>query len=179
MFYILDMIIGIGAPILVQFLYYLKIINKRSLQIFWIGALIGLTWEIPIFVGSYETTAFTTIKQISPYPCHYSIFLLIHTLWDGGLFLIGYWLVLFLKKSKAFDKFRPKELFILVLYGQIQEMIVEIGAVSNNAWKFIEYGWNPALFYVNGYPITLFSQLFWLYGSILFYVILLKKFNKQ
>ncbi|MHA1150970.1 MAG: hypothetical protein ACTSR8_22340 [Promethearchaeota archaeon] len=56
----------------------------------------------------------------------------------------------------------------------MQEILVEIGAVSNSAWTFIEYWWNPALFYVNEYPITLYPQLCWLYGSLLFYSSVLK-----
>ena len=65
-FYLLDLIIGYTAPILFYVLYRLKLINKFSLKIFWIGAAIGLTWEIPMFVGSYETTTLVTLKTINP-----------------------------------------------------------------------------------------------------------------
>jgi len=172
-FYQLDLIIGFTAPVLVYFLYRIKKINKFSWYIFWVGAAIGLTWEIPMFVGSYENI-FVTIEIIRPYPYHYLIFMISHTLWDGGLFLIGYWLVQLLCKSPHFNKFNIKELIILIAYGQIQEILVELGAVSNSAWYFIVYWWNPALFYVNGYPLTLYPQLVWLYGSIVFYILLLK-----
>jgi hypothetical protein len=174
MFYELDLIIGFGAPILVGILYQLKIISKSSVKIFWLGALIGLTWEIPMFVGSYETSWLITLETIHPYPYHYSLFMISHTLWDGGLFLIGYWLVNLFSKSPQFKEFNLKELMITVLYGQGQELLVEFGAVSNFAWTFIVYWWNPALFYVNGSPITLFPQLVWLYGSLLFYFIVRK-----
>jgi len=97
-----------------------------------------------------------------------------HTLWDGGLFLIGYWLVLFFCKAPCFDRFNPKALIILIIYGQLQEFLVEFGAVTSSAWTFIRYDWNPALFYFHGHPITLFPQLVWLYGSLLFYFLLLK-----
>ncbi len=173
-FYHIDLIIGFSAPILVYVLYRLKKIRKFSWYIFWVGAAIGLTWEIPMFIGSAETTYFVTIETIRPYPYHYLIFMISHTLWDGGLFLMGYWLVLLLCKSPNFEHFNIKELIILIVYGQIQELIVEIGAVSNSAWTFIVYWWNPALFHVNGYPITLYPQLVWLYGPIVFYYLLLK-----
>ncbi len=174
MFYFLDLLVGFTAPILAYILYRTEKIDKFSWYVFWIGAAVGLTWEIPMFVGSYETNFFITLETIRPYPFHYIVFLISHTLWDGMLFLIGYRLVLLLSESPRFKEFNLKELMILIIYGQIQEIIVEVGSVSNSAWTFIVYWWNPALFYVNEYPITLHPQLAWLFGSILFYFILLK-----
>ena len=173
-FFYLDLLIGFTAPIIVLILYKFKKINKISWLVFWIGAAIGLTWEIPMFVGSYENTFFVTLRTIRPYPFHYSIYMISHTFWDGGLFLIGYWLVLLISKEPQFKTFSIKELLITILYGQIQEILVELGAISNSAWTFIEYWWNPALFYVNGYPITLYPQLCWLLGSLFFYLTVLK-----
>ena len=174
MFYFLDLLVGFTAPILAYILYRTEKIDKFSWYVFWIGAVVGLTWEIPMFVGSYETNFFIPLETIRPYPFHYIIFLISHTLWDGMLFLIGYRLVLLLSESPRFKEFNLKELMILIIYGQIQEIIVEVGSISNSAWTFIVYWWNPALFYVNEYPITLYPQLAWLVGSILFYFILLK-----
>ena len=174
MFYFLDLLVGFIAPILAYILYRTEKIDKFSWYVFWIGAAVGLTWEIPMFIGSYETSFFVTLEPIRPYPFHYIIFLISHTLWDGMLFIIGYRLVLLLSESPRFEEFNLKELIILIINGQIQEIIVEVGAVSNSAWTFIVYWWNPALFYVNEYPITLYPQLAWLFGSILFYFILLK-----
>ena len=174
MFYFLDLLVGFTAPILAYILYRTEKIDKFSWYVFWIGAVVGLTWEIPMFVGSYETNFFIPLETIRPYPFHYIVFLISHTLWDGMLFLIGYRLVLLLSESPRFKEFNLKELIILIIYGQIQEIIVEVGSISNSAWTFIVYWWNPALFYVNEYPITLYPQLAWLFGSILFYFILLK-----
>ena len=174
MFYFLDLLVGFTAPILAYILYRTEKIDKFSWYVFWIGAVVGLTWEIPMFVGSYETNFFIPLETIRPYPFHYIVFLISHTLWDGILFLIGYRLVLLLSESPRFKEFNLKELIILIIYGQIQEIIVEVGSISNSAWTFIVYWWNPALFYVNEYPITLYPQLAWLFGSILFYFILLK-----
>ena len=101
-FYQLDLLIGFGAPILVYILYRINKINKFSLYVFWVGAAIGLTWEIPMFVGSYEGF-FITIQQIRSYPFHYLVFMISHTLWDGALFLLGYWLVILLCKAPNFD----------------------------------------------------------------------------
>ncbi len=178
LFYYFDLLIGFTAPIIVYILYRTDKIDRLSWCVFWLGAAVGLTWEIPMFIGSYETTFFITLETIRPYPYHYLFFMICHTLWDGMLFLIGYRLVLLLSKSPRFDKFNIKELLILIIYGQIQEFIVEIGAVSNSAWTFFVYWWNPALFYVNEYPITLYPQLSWLFGTILFYYLLLKLKSK-
>jgi len=174
MFYFLDLLVGFTAPILAYILYRTEKIDKFSWYVFWIGAAVGLTWEIPMFVGSYETNFFIILETIRPYPFHYIVFLISHTLWDGMLFIIGYRLVLLFSESPRFKEFNLKELMILIIYGQIQEIIVEVGSVSNSAWTFIVYWWNPALFYVSEYPITLYPQLAWLFGSILFYFILLK-----
>ena len=174
MFYWIDLAIGFSAPMLVFLLLGMKKISRFSWCIFWVGAAIGLTWEIPMFVGSNVTTALATIITIRPYPVHYSIFVISHTLWDGGLFLIGYWLVLLLCKSPQFESFNVKEILVLVGYGQIQEFMVEMGATANDAWAFVVYWWNPALFHWNGHPITLFPQLCWVYGSIVFYLLLRK-----
>lgn len=179
LFYTLDLIIGFSSPVLVFILYRLKLISRQSWLVFWLGAAIGLTWEIPMFVGSYETTALVTLTTITPYPFHYSLFMVSHTLWDGGLFLIGYWLVLFFCDGPCFDRFNPKALIILIIYGQLQEFLVEFGAVSSSAWTFIRYDWNPALFHFNEHPITLFPQLVWLYGSGLFYFLVLKWIPKK
>ena len=113
LFYILDLIIGFASPVLFLVLYRLNVISRQSWRIFWLGAAIGLTWEIPMFVGSYETTTLATLTTITPYPFHYAVFMILHTLWDGGLF------------------------------------------------------------YFNGHPITLFPQLVWFYGSLLFYFLVL------
>jgi len=172
-FYQIDLLIGFGAPILVFILYRTKKINQFSWYIFWIGALIGLSWEIPMFVLNFENI-FVIKELIQAYPVHYIVFMISHTLWDGGLFLIGYWLVKLICKEPNFDNFYIKELSILIVFGQIQELIVEIGAVSNNRWTYIVYWWNPALFYINGYPITLFPHIYWLFGTLIFYYVLLK-----
>ena len=177
-FYYLDLIVGFTAPIIVYVLYRTHKIDKFSWYVFWLGAAVGLTWEIPMFLGSNETTFFVTLETIRPYPIHYVVFMISHTFWDGMLFLIGYWLVRLLCKPPHFNEFDIKELMILIIFGQIQELVVEIGAVSNSAWTFIVYWWNPALFYINGYPITLYPQLAWLFGSILFYYFLLKLKSK-
>jgi hypothetical protein len=174
LFYWLDLAVGFSGPVFAFFLLRMKIISGFSWRVFWVGAAIGLTWEIPIFVGSYETTALATIVAIRPYPLHYLTFMISHTLWDGGLFLIGYWLVLLLCREPQFKSFNVKELLVLLVWGQFQEFMVEMGSTANNAWTFIEYWWNPALFHWNGHPITLFAQLVWLYGPIAFYFILLK-----
>lgn len=174
MFYWNDLAIGFSAPLLVFVLFRMKKISGFSLRVFWLGAAIGLTWEIPMFVGSYETTALATLTTIRPYPLHYLVFMISHTLWDGGLFLIGYWLVLLMCKAPQFAGFNFRELLVLLVYGQLQEFMVEMGATGNEAWTFIVYWWNPVLFYWNGHPITLFPQLCWLYGPIAFYFLLLK-----
>jgi len=174
-FFYLDLLIGFGAPVLALALYRLGLIHRRSWHQFWLGVGVGATWELPIFVGSYAGALFPTVVLERPFPIHWSVFMVSHSLWDGGLFLVGCWILGLIWRDRALQRFHPGQLLVFVVYGQLQELAVELGSTSNAGWVFIDtYWWNPVMFTNNGYPITLFPQVFWLYGSLTFYFLWLK-----
>lgn len=175
LYYTLDLLIGFGSPFVVYALYRAGKVRRLIWQLFWAGAAIGLLWEVPIFVGSAETTTFATIRWIEPLPTHYAVFLLSHTLWDGALFLVGVWLVNRVCAETWWTRFDAKALLVMIAWGQLSELAVEVSSTSNDGWTFItDYAWNPTLFERNGHAITLFPQLIWLAAPVLFYAVLLR-----
>lgn len=174
-YYALDLLIGYGAPAVVLALYRIGRIDRFTWRLFWLGCTLGLTWEIPMFVLSGEATGLPLLTWVRPLPVPYGILMVSHTLWDGGLFLIGVWLVRRLCRPPTFAIFRWQELAVLLVYGQLSELLVELSSTLNDGWVFVtDYGWNPTLFHFHGHPITLMPQLVWLGAPVIFYLIALR-----
>ena len=174
-YYLLDLAIGFGAPVLVYLLLRTGRVTPTIWRLFWVGCAIGLTWEVPMFVLSGADTGFPVLVWNRPPPVHYLVLMVSHTLWDGGLFLVGVWLVHRLNRAPVLQTFRWQELAVMLAWGQASELAVEISSTFNNAWSFIPgYWWNPTLFTVGGHPITLMPQLVWLYAPIAFYPLAVK-----
>lgn len=178
-YYYADLIIGFLFPIFFYFLYRTGKADKTIWRLFWLGAAIGLAWEVPIFVLS-QHTSFPIISWIRPLPFHYIIFVIAHTLWDGGLFLIGVWIVRVFCPLPRFKQFKVKELAVFMIYGQISSLMVEISSVVNDGWVYVaDHWWNPVLFELAGRPITLLPQLIWLAAPVVYYLVLVKYFNQE
>ncbi len=170
----LDLLIGFGSPLVLLWAHASGRISVRWWRLFWLGAAVGLTWEVPIFVLSTYTSvpivSWPTALPLSP-----MILMVSHTLWDGGLFIVGVWLVRLLRRAEPLRSFRPSELVILILWGQLSELCVELSATLNNAWAFVPtYSFNPVLFPFRGHAITLLPQLIWLAAPIAYYLIALR-----
>ncbi len=174
-FYLIDLGIGYSIPVFVYVLYQLRIVTKVTWQLFWIGAAIGLLWEVPIFVLSAEATPYPIVEWIQPLPFHYLIFMLCHTIWDGGLFLAGILLVRMLCSPPWFERFSFGELLMFLCYGQVSALLVELSSTFNDGWVYLHgYWWNPTLFLFNGHPITLLPQFVWFLAPVLFYLCVLE-----
>lgn len=173
-YYSLDLLVGFSSPLIFLLLYRLRKIERHTWHFYWIGALIGLAWEVPIFVLSGEATGIPIVVWHRPLLVHYSVFMVSHTLWDGLLFVIGIWLVRLTCRAPCFQSFRWPELLVLVLWGQASELLVEISSTANDGWAFVEYWWNPVIFECNGHNIAWLMQVIWLLASVLFYIVLLK-----
>jgi len=177
-FYYADLIIGFSFPVFFYLIYRTDKAGKTIWRLFWLGAVIGLAWEVPIFILSAEHTYFPVISWIRPLPFHYIVFMIAHTLWDGGLFLIGVWIVRIFCLPPWFNKFKVKELAVLVIYGQISSLMVEASSVLNDGWVYVTgYGWNPILFELAGHPITLLPQLIWLAAPVVYYLVIVTCFH--
>jgi hypothetical protein len=98
----------------------------------------------------------------------------LHSLWDGGLFLAGLALVWLLCPPPHLQCFSWKELFVLLVWGQVQELAVELAATSAGAWTFTPRWWNPILFESGEGVITLAPQLIWFVAPIVFYLVALR-----
>ena len=177
-YYWLDLAVGFGAPLLLILLWRLGVVGKRSLRLFALGVLVGFTWEAPIFIGSCTTTSLATITFSRPFPLPWAVYMISHSLWDGSLFLLGCWIVRALTKPPWFKSWSVAQFGIFLVYGQLQELAVELSSTGSDGWVFIQHWWNPTLFFFNGHPITLFPQVFWLYGSTVYYLLLLKLGNR-
>jgi hypothetical protein len=97
-----------------------------------------------------------------------------HSLWDGLLFVIGMWLVYGICPKPVFQQFRWSELAVLLIWGQISELLVELSSTLNDGWVFIEYWWNPVLFQFNEHNITWLMQAIWAAASIGYYLLVVR-----
>ncbi len=173
-YYYSDLAIGYGAPLVFLVLYKTRRIDGFIWRFFWIGVLVGLLWEIPIFVLSGESTSLPIVVWNRPFPCHYLVFMVSHSLWDGLLFVIGIGLVRLFCRKPHFEKFRSQELLVLLIWGQVSELLVEISSTANDGWSFVEYWWNPVMFTVNNHNVTWLGQWIWAAAPVLYYVLLIR-----
>jgi hypothetical protein len=173
-YYYLDLLIGFLSPLLFYFLYKTGRIEKFLWHFFWIGVLVGTTWEIPIFVLSGESTSVPIVTWTRPLIAHYLVFMISHCLWDGLIFVIGIWLVYRICRKPFFQHFRWSEMLVFLIWGQASELLVELSSTLNDGWAFIQYWWNPVIFQFNGHNITWLMQIVWAAASIGYYVLLIK-----
>ena len=170
-YYWLDLLVGFGSPILLFALYRRGTIGRKYWRLFWIGALIGAVWEIPFFVMSAHTSV-PIVTWIRDFPLHYSVYMVSHTLWDGALFMAGVWLVASICRAPILVRFRWKELAVLMVWGQVSALLVELSAVTNDAWAFVDsYWWNPPLLQIGSHSVTMAMQALWLVAVPIFYFI--------
>lgn len=173
LFWWTDLVIAISMVIIATVLYKMGRISKLTFVLFWIGACLGLTWEVPIFIIT-EFSIYPMLKFFVPPPFPFFIIIASHSLWDGGLFLMGVGLVYLICKKPLFEKFRFQELIILVLWGQAQAIGIELLGTFGGAWEYIPYLWNPIMFSILGHNFTIWIQLVWLAASIILYIIAVK-----
>jgi hypothetical protein len=144
------------------------------IRLFWLGVGIGLTWEIPIFLSALFASE-PILGFLREPPLHPFIFMAAHAFWDGGLFLAGIALVQALCAHPVLRSFRWQELAVLILWGQLSALAVEVVSVLNQGWVYSgEHVWNPVIFYVAGHPITTIPQLIWLAAPVAYYACVLR-----
>jgi len=174
LYYIADIAIAISIPLFFYINYKRGSFSLAIWKLFWVGFIIGLTWEFTFFFIGPEFSddpAFTLIRE---FPLPPILQPTLHTFWDGGLFMIGVWLVFRLCKPPQLTRFRRQELGVLLAWGQAQEFAVELSATSVGAWTYNPKWWNPVLFEFGKGEITLMPQIIWLVAPIVFYLIALR-----
>ena len=173
MFFLIDYVAAGLILAVVLILFFLKKINRFVLSLFFLGFLIGLTWELPLGLArelEIPIATFTNTKPFMPFPLHS----IIHSLWDGGIFLIGVGFIWLYSKEAFFNSFNLKELLILEAWGQVQSFIIELSSILGGGWEYIPCWWNPSLFVINGHCFTLFPQLVWVVAGVVFYILAVK-----
>ena len=177
-FYWLDMAIAIGFVVIAIISYKYQLINKLTFILFWIGVAIGLTFEIPIFLIT-EIGLYPMLQYLITPPYPFYITIILHSFWDGGLFLIGIMLIYRFCEAPHFEKFNIKELLLLMIWGQAQAIGIEMLGSFGGAWEYIPYPWNPPILILFGHYFTIFIQIVWLIVPIIFYFIALKLKQKE
>jgi len=173
-FYTLDLVVGFALPAFVHLSNRSRPGGTAVIRLFWLGVAIGFTWEIPIFLSALLATD-PIVGFLREPPLHPIIFMVAHAFWDGGLFLAGVALVQALCVRPVFATFRWQELAVLVLWGQLSELAVEVVSVLNQGWVYSgQHSWNPVLFHVAGHPITVIPQLIWLAAPVAYYLSVLR-----
>lgn len=177
-FYALDIIVAFSIPAFITIGVLRGRFSSRVVQALILGFLLGASWEVGFYFVGPETSSEPLYTQLRPFPGHPLLQTLSHSLWDAGLFMVGYGLVVWCCHD-PFRSFRWRELSLMLLWGGLQELAVEIIAISSNAWTFNVKPWNPKLFDYGAHQITLIPQLIWFVAPILFYggVLLIHRSN--
>jgi len=174
LFYWIDLSIAISVPVLFIFLRLTSKIGKYDWVMFWIGCAVGALWELPFyFLGpSFLADPLYVLRTRMPYPP--LLLHVVHCFWDGGLLMVGVLLVRKLCRTPQFAGFRWQELAVLLIWGAVQELAVELIATRSFAWAYVPHWWNPSMFKFGGSDITLVPQLIWLIAPIIFYLAAIK-----
>jgi|WetSurMetagenome_2_1015567.scaffolds.fasta_scaffold426939_2 hypothetical protein len=173
-FYWIDIAIAVSIPVIFIILYVTRSISRYVWILFWVGCCIGATWEIPFyFIGpDFSQNPLYILRTPTPYPLFFLHF--VHCFWDGGLLVLGYLFVRLFCRPPHFVRFRAAELAVLLVWGGLQELAVELLSTGSAGWAFIPRWWNPSMFMFNGAHITLMPQLIWVAAPIVFYLVALR-----
>jgi len=168
-FFVIDFGIAVAAPLSAWLLYRMGRIGRFEWALFWLGFALGLTWEIPMQALNAAGPEWAVHGYVRLPPAPNWVIAIMHSFWDGGLFLIGVGVVRLLRGPAAFTRLSGVELAALIVWGQASELWVELTATFGEAWFYLVKPWNPALFKFNGQDITLMPQLIWLAAPVVFY----------
>ena len=159
-------------------------ISSEYYTLFWIGCLIGATWEFTFLLLGDE---FLHSVKVWPYGLSGWPRKLSHSIWDGGIFMVGVYFCEKYLKDPLFKSFNKNELFIMLSWGICQELLVEY-LFNGRVWIYEPLPWNPIIIpplpgsalLSPGY--TFVPQAIWVVSPIIFYSICLiimkeKKYN--
>ncbi len=167
-YYAADIFLALAFPTLVWLGRARAWPNPHAWRLFWIGAAIGLTWEIPIFALSAWTGS-PILTWLTPLPLPPAAFIVLHSLWDGALLLAGYELARRITVPRGRSPFGALGIAIMVLWGQVTELCVELSAIGAGTWVYLEgVSYNPPIATVAGHPLPAALQVVWLVASLAF-----------
>ena len=156
-------------------------ISSEYYTLFFIGCFIGASWEFTfLFLGD----EFLHSVKVWPYGLSGWPRKLSHSIWDGGIFMVGIYFCEKYLKGPLFKSFNKNELIIMLSWGIFQELLVEY-LFNGRVWIYEPLPWNPIIIpqlpgsalLSPGY--TFIPQAIWVIAPILFYIICLKIMKKR
>jgi len=173
-FFVTDIAVALAMPLVYGWLRRSRCVPASVWSLYWVGCAIGLTWELGYYVTGPRLSDDPSWVATAEFPLPAILQPLLHTLCDGGLFAAGLLLVFALCRPPQLVAFRWAELLVLVGWGQVQELGVELLATGAGTWYFTPRWWNPVLFVLGASPITLAPQVIWLVAPVVFYLVALR-----
>lgn len=156
---IVDATIPALFTISILFLKYIRKINLSLFLTYFWGIFIGCLWEIPFGLLGDQ---FLMIKCHNP--LGFSIFIF-HAIWDSIIYLIGIYFIHIRNKNKYGGL---RQLSLLVLWGILQNFLVEL-VLNNNYWYYqTDNKYNPVLFTINNNSFTYAPFMVWIVTPILY-----------
>jgi len=172
-FFFVDIAIALAVLGFFTYMHLSRRFSPVVWYMFWTGVLVGATWEIGFyFLGpKFSSSPIYVFSTQPPFP---SIVLHIaHCFWDGGLFMVGVALVYKLLKPPHLVRFRWSELGLMLGWGVLQEIAVELFSISGGLWLYQSRWYNPSLFEIGDSPFTVLPILIWVAAPVVFYLLVL------
>jgi hypothetical protein len=170
--YLLDIVVGVGAAVAVLVLWLTRRWAWWTGPAYLVGCALGATWEVTFTVLGPQFAADPMWVALRPWPLWWPTEPLVHSLWDGALFLAGAGLVRLVRGAPAFRRWRAADLALLVLWGLGTSAVVEFAA-NGSLWYYLPRPANPRLFAVAGREYTLWPLLTWALATPVFHLALL------
>ena len=168
-------LVGNSAPLLFISFYKSGIISKELFNLYFIGVLVGLSWEIP-FALAGKSFHLILIDWPIDLPLVRNI---TYSFIDGLIFFIGVLLAKACLKNRHFlYKFNSTALLIMIIWGSFSEFLVDLNG-NGKLWLFIENWYNPVFVTINGNGLTIIPQLIWFVAPIVYYFTVLKCLSKK
>ncbi len=168
LFHTLDLVIGVFIIALITALIATQQISTTYLTLFIAGCLIGTLWEFPLHFAGPKYSSNPIYTSLSDFPLPAPLQPALHCIWDGAIFMIGFWLVQQITPTPHFDQFQWDELLVLVAWGLGSAILVEcVGTMGG--WVYNVRRWNPVLFKFNQQNITFLPIAIWGGAPVLFY----------
>ena len=168
-------VIGHTAPLVFIALYYFKYISREIFSLYFLGVLVGLTWEIPFSLAG-KSFHLILIDWPIDLPLVRNI---TYSFIDGLIFLAGVFLAkAFLKNKQFLYNYNSTALFIMIIWGSFSEFLVDLNG-NGKLWLFIENWYNPVFITINDNGLTIIPQLIWFVAPILYYLTVLKCLSKK
>ena len=147
------------ATLMFVFLRYSNRISHSLWLTYLFGIGIGCIWEIPFGLAG---DSFLVSKFHNPLGFGVHI---LHAFWDSLIFLLGMYFIHIRNDNKYCGL---AQLGLLIVFGLLQEFIVEL-IFNNNYWYYkTDNRHNPVVFTINGVGYTSIPYLVWIMFPILY-----------